>query len=72
MPTIGDVAAHAGVGVATVSRVLNGRPNVSDETRARVLAAIDQLHYQPNLLARGLSRGSSSLDAPDVSRGPPA
>jgi DNA-binding LacI/PurR family transcriptional regulator len=55
--TIADVAAHAGVGAGTVSRVLNDSPRVSDRTRARVLAAIEVLDYRPNPLARGLSRG---------------
>jgi LacI family transcriptional regulator len=55
--TIADVAAHAGVGAGTVSRVLNDSPRVSDSTRARVLAAIELLDYRPNPLARGLSRG---------------
>jgi DNA-binding LacI/PurR family transcriptional regulator len=55
--TIADVAAHAGVGAGTVSRVLNDSPRVSDTTRARVLAAIELLDYRPNPLARGLSRG---------------
>ena len=57
MPTIADVAAHAGVGLGTVSRVLNGSPKVSDGTRARVLDAIEILGYRPNPLARGLSLG---------------
>jgi LacI family transcriptional regulator len=57
MVTISDVAAYAGVGVSTVSRVLNESPKVSESTRARVLAAIDVLSYRPNPLARGLSRG---------------
>ncbi|MDP1819716.1 MAG: LacI family DNA-binding transcriptional regulator [Acidimicrobiales bacterium] len=57
MPTIADVAAHAGVGQGTVSRVLNGSPKVRDATRARVLSAIELLDYRPNPLARGLSRG---------------
>ena len=57
MVTIADVAAHAGVGAGTVSRVLNHSPRVSDATRARVLAAIEVLDYRPNPLARGLSRG---------------
>jgi LacI family transcriptional regulator len=52
---IADVAAHAGVGVATVSRVLNGNTNVSPATRARVLAAIDVLNYRPSSVARNLS-----------------
>jgi LacI family transcriptional regulator len=57
MVTISDVAAHAGVGPSTVSRVLNDHPRVSPATRARVLAAIDALSYRPNPMARGLSRG---------------
>jgi DNA-binding LacI/PurR family transcriptional regulator len=57
MPTINDVAAHAGVGAGTVSRVLNNSPKVSAATRARVLAAIELLDYRPNPMARGLSRG---------------
>jgi len=55
--TIADVAAHAGVGAGTVSRVLNESPRVSERTRARVLAAIELLDYRPNPMARGLSRG---------------
>jgi DNA-binding LacI/PurR family transcriptional regulator len=55
--TIADVAAHAGVGAGTVSRVLNDSPRVRDTTRARVLAAIELLDYRPNPMARGLSRG---------------
>jgi DNA-binding LacI/PurR family transcriptional regulator len=57
MVTISDVAAHAGVGAGTVSRVLNGSPRVSTSTRERVLAAIEELDYHPSPLARGLSRG---------------
>jgi DNA-binding LacI/PurR family transcriptional regulator len=57
MVTINDVAAHAGVGVSTVSRVLNDSPKVSVTTRARVLEAIETLDYRPNPMARGLSRG---------------
>ncbi|HEU0170287.1 MAG TPA: LacI family DNA-binding transcriptional regulator [Acidimicrobiales bacterium] len=57
MVTIADVAARAGVGAGTVSRVLNDSPRVSEPTRARVLAAIEVLDYRPNPLARGLSRG---------------
>lgn len=55
--TIADVAAHAGVGAGTVSRVLNDNPQVSDVTRAKVLAAIEELNYQPNPMAQGLSTG---------------
>lgn len=57
MATINDVAARAGVGAGTVSRVLNDSPRVSARTRARVLAAIDALEYRPSPLARALSRG---------------
>jgi len=51
-----DVAALAGVGVKTVSRVANGEPGVSIELTARVQKAIDQLGYQPNLTASSLRR----------------
>ncbi|HWJ31786.1 MAG TPA: LacI family DNA-binding transcriptional regulator [Gaiellaceae bacterium] len=53
--TISDVAARAGVGVGTVSRVLNGRTNVRPLTRAKVLDAIEALKYRPSSLARNLS-----------------
>jgi len=52
---IADVAALAGVGVATVSRVLNGRVGVRASTRERVVEAIEALNYRPSSLARGLS-----------------
>jgi LacI family transcriptional regulator len=55
--TISEVARHAGVGAATVSRVLNGSPAVRDETRLRVLDAIAELGYAPNPAARALSTG---------------
>jgi LacI family transcriptional regulator len=57
MTTIADVAKRAGVGLGTVSRVLNGSTQVRPTTRSRVLDAIDELDYRPNPLARGLSRG---------------
>lgn len=53
--TIADVAARAGVGMSTVSRVLNGHPNVADSTRERVLAGIRELDYRPSSVARNLS-----------------
>jgi LacI family transcriptional regulator/LacI family repressor for deo operon, udp, cdd, tsx, nupC, and nupG len=52
---IADVAAYAGVGVATVSRVLNGHANVAADTRERVLDAIKALDYRPSAVARNLS-----------------
>lgn len=59
--TIRDVAQKAGVGVGTVSRVLNESSSVSSETRDRVLAAITELDYSPNLAARRLSRGKTMV-----------
>ena len=49
-----DVAELAGVSIMTVSRVLSGHPVVSEQVRTRVNAAVEQLHYQPNELARSL------------------
>ncbi len=50
------VAALAGVGIKTVSRVINGEPNVSEETTAKVLAAAQSLHYVPDPHAGNLRR----------------
>jgi DNA-binding LacI/PurR family transcriptional regulator len=55
--SIRDVAARAGVGVGTVSRVINDSPGVAQSTRARVEAAIAELSFRPNLRARALSTG---------------
>jgi len=60
MATIRDVARSAGVGVATVSRVLNDSPKVSRETRAAVLAVIAELGFVPNASARNLVRGRTN------------
>jgi LacI family transcriptional regulator len=49
-----DVAERAGVGMMTVSRVLNGTARVADDTSARVYQALKELQYQPNLMARAL------------------
>jgi LacI family transcriptional regulator len=57
--TVRAVAARAGVAVSSVSRVLNGHAEVSDELRARVHKAVEELGYQPNLLARSLRSGST-------------
>jgi DNA-binding LacI/PurR family transcriptional regulator len=56
VPTIDDVARAAGVGIGTVSRVLNGSPLVSDALRERVLLAIEQLGYRPSPVARAFGR----------------
>jgi LacI family transcriptional regulator len=71
---IRDVAARSGVSIATVSRVFNGSPRVSEATRARVLARARELNYVPNAAARTLVRQRSQLlgvvldtgDHPDV------
>ncbi len=52
--TIYDVSEKAGVSIATVSRVLNGSSNVSEKTRAKVLAVMNECDYTPNAFARGL------------------
>lgn len=57
--TIRDVAKKANVGVGTVSRVINDSPAVREETRLKVLAAIDELDYIPNPIARRLSTGQT-------------
>ncbi len=57
--TIRDVARKAGVGVGTVSRVLNESPSVSEDTRNKVLAAIEALDFAPSPIAQRLSRGKS-------------
>ena len=49
-----DVSERANVSIATVSRVINGNPNVSEKTRNRVLAVMDELGYTPNVFARSL------------------
>jgi LacI family transcriptional regulator len=52
--TMKDVALAAGVGVATVSRALTGNGHISEETRQRVLQAVEDLTYRPSALGRGL------------------
>src|ERR1039458_8741829 len=56
--TISDVAAASGVGVGTVSRVINGAVNVREATRQTVLGVIEELGYRPSHLAAALSRGT--------------
>ena len=58
-PTIHDVAKRAGVGSATVSRVLNGTAPVSQSTREAVMTAIAELNYTPSTAARRLSLGKT-------------
>lgn len=68
--TIYDVAREANVSMATVSRVVNGNPNVKPSTRKKVQATIDELGYRPNAVARGLaSKKTTTVGAiiPDIS-----
>ena len=57
MASLREVAEAAGVSISTVSRVVNGYEHVSEEVRRRVLQAIEELNYEPNLLAKALVRG---------------
>src|ERR1700757_5340073 len=59
--TLDDVAARCGVSYQTVSRVVNGSPLVAGKTRGRVLKAVADLNYRPNLAARRLATRRSSL-----------
>ena len=56
-----DVAIHAGVSTKTVSNVVNKKPHVSEQTRARVQASLDALGYRPNLPARQLKYGRTGF-----------
>ncbi|MBB6672180.1 LacI family DNA-binding transcriptional regulator [Cohnella nanjingensis] len=56
MATIKDVAKQAGVAVSTASYVINNDPRISDETKRKVWAAIEELDYRPNAVARNLKR----------------
>ena len=68
--TIYDVAREANVSMATVSRVVNGNPNVKPTTRKKVLEVIDRLDYRPNAVARGLASKKTTtvgVIIPDIS-----
>ena len=55
-PTIKEVAQLSGVGIGTVSRVINNSPQISEDTRKKVLAAIKELDYSPNMAGKRLSK----------------
>jgi LacI family transcriptional regulator len=59
--TIYDIAERAEVSIATVSRVFNGHPRVSPPTRRRVLAAAEEMGYEPHASARSLARQTTHL-----------
>jgi len=68
--TIYDVAREANVSMATVSRVVNGNPNVKPVTRKKVVEVIDRLGYRPNAVARGLASKKTTtvgVVIPDIS-----
>jgi len=67
---IKDVAKKAGVSISTVSRVLNNSAPVKEELRKKVLEAVKQLQYEPNLIARSLKTGETKtvgMILPDIS-----
>lgn len=59
-PSMIDVATHSGVSHQTVSRVLNGHKSVTEKTRKKVLQAVQELGYRPNLTARALVTGKTA------------
>lgn len=61
--SIKDVAREAGVAISTVSKVINGRGNISEETTLRVRQVMEELHYVPNSLARSLVTQKSGFIA---------
>lgn len=68
--TIHQVAAHAGVSIATVSRALSGSTTVASATRERVLAAVEQLRFRPSRLGQSLAEGRHAANGivfPDLS-----
>ncbi|ADL08508.1 LacI family DNA-binding transcriptional regulator [Thermosediminibacter oceani] len=70
MPTIEDIARLANVSIATVSRVFNNKPDVSEKTRERVLKIARELGYEPSMPARSLIKGKTrtvGLIVPDIS-----
>jgi len=67
--TIEDVAKHAGVGIATVSRAINNSGGISPKTKAKVMAAIEQLGFVPNSIAQSLKFRQTqqiALAVPDI------
>src|SRR5688572_15266936 len=70
MSTIREVAERAGVSLTTVSHVVNSSRFVADDTRQRVVAAMKELNYRPNAVARSLRSGKThtlGLILPDSS-----
>lgn len=61
--TLADVAAEAGVSLATASKALNNQPRVSDATRAKVIEIAKRLDYAPNTFAQSLATGKPTPSA---------
>ncbi|MEM6282740.1 MAG: LacI family DNA-binding transcriptional regulator [Chloroflexota bacterium] len=61
MPTLTEVAKRAGVSTATVSKVLSNTPYFTEETRQKVMEAVEEIGYIPNLAARALSTGKTHI-----------
>ena len=60
--TIKDVAKYSGVSVSTVSNVINGVNKCSEETKMKILEAMNELEYKPNLTAKSLVQKKISFD----------
>src|SRR5262245_58072198 len=56
-----DIAEDLGVSLVTVSKVLRNHPDISEETRERVLRRIEELNYRPNFAARALVTGKTHM-----------
>src|SRR5580658_1908244 len=56
-----DIAAELGVSIVTVSRALRNRPEIAEQTKTKILERVKRLNYPPNLTARSLVTGRSSL-----------
>lgn len=57
--TIGDIAEELGVSKTTVSRAISGKGRIGEETRKKVLAYIEEHHYSPNVVAKGLAQNKT-------------
>ena len=57
--TISDIASHANVSKSTVSRVINGTARVNEDKKNKILAAMEEMNFEPNIFAQGLASGSS-------------
>lgn len=59
--TIKDVAKEAGVSPSTVSRVISDSPQISDATKGKVHKVMEELKYEPNMIARSLANNSTKI-----------